>query len=81
MIRDAYQEFFDFMSEAHDLTLTQSEMDDIANQAKVLDRKVSLENWLRDKLDENERMHDYAVATDTVRRWIEDYNSKYGGEE
>jgi hypothetical protein len=34
---------------------------------------ISLENWLRNKLQENEEMHDYAVATDTVRCWIDEY--------
>jgi hypothetical protein len=34
---------------------------------------ISLENWLRNKLQENEEMHDYAVATETVRCWIDDY--------
>lgn len=35
---------------------------------------ISLENYLRNKLDENELMHDYAVATDSVRCWIQEYN-------
>jgi hypothetical protein len=35
---------------------------------------ISLENWLRDKLNETERMADYEVATDTVRCWIDEYN-------
>lgn len=34
---------------------------------------ISLENWLRNKLQENEEMHDYAVATETVRCWIDEY--------
>lgn len=38
--------------------------------------KMSLENWLRDKLDEKEKKHDYEVATDTVRAWIDLYNEK-----
>lgn len=35
---------------------------------------ISLVNWIRNKLQENEEMHDYAVATDTVRCWIDEYN-------
>lgn len=35
--------------------------------------KISLENWLRNKLQENEEMHDYAVSTDTIRSWIDEY--------
>jgi hypothetical protein len=35
--------------------------------------KISLENWLRNKLQENEEMHDYAVATETLRCWIDEY--------
>lgn len=35
---------------------------------------ISLENWLRDKLDEIESMHEYSIATDTVRAWIDLYN-------
>ena len=35
--------------------------------------KISLENWLRNKLQENEEMQDYSVATDTVRCWIDEY--------
>lgn len=34
----------------------------------------TLEDWLRRKVDENEKMHDYAVATDTIRVWIDIYN-------
>lgn len=34
---------------------------------------ISLENWLRNKLQETEEMHDYAVATDTLRCWIDEY--------
>lgn len=34
---------------------------------------ISLENWLRNKLQENEEMQDYAVSTDTVRCWIDEY--------
>lgn len=34
----------------------------------------SLENWLREKLNEVEKMHDYGVATETVRCWIDEYN-------
>jgi len=34
---------------------------------------ISLENWLRNKLQESEEMQDYAVATDTVRCWIDQY--------
>lgn len=36
---------------------------------------ISLENWLRNKLQENEEMHDYAVSTETIRCWIGEYNS------
>lgn len=35
---------------------------------------ISLENWLRNKLHEVERMQDYSVATDTIRAWIDLYN-------
>lgn len=34
---------------------------------------ITLENWLRNKLQKNEEMHDYAVATDTVRCWLDEY--------
>lgn len=34
---------------------------------------ISLENWIRNKLQENEEMHDYAVATDSVRAWIDEW--------
>ncbi len=34
---------------------------------------ISLENWLRDKLDENESMHDFAVATETIKCWIDEF--------
>lgn len=32
---------------------------------------ISLENWIRNKLQEVEEMQDYEVATDTVRVWID----------
>lgn len=35
---------------------------------------TSLENWLRDRLYEVERMHEYSIGTDTVRAWIDLYN-------
>ena len=38
-------------------------------------RTVSLKNYLRDKLHQQEEMHDYSVATETVRVWIEQYES------
>lgn len=38
------------------------------------DMNISLENWLRDKLDEVERKGAYAVAMETVRAWIDLYN-------
>lgn len=34
---------------------------------------ISLENFLRNKLQENEEMQDYAVATETIRYWIDEY--------
>lgn len=36
-------------------------------------RTISLKNWIKNKLQEVEEMHDYDVATDTVRVWIEEY--------
>ena len=35
--------------------------------------KITLENWIRNKLQENESMSDFAVATDTIRCWIDEY--------
>jgi len=35
---------------------------------------ISLENWLRKKLEENEKMHDYSISTETVRILIDEYN-------
>lgn len=35
--------------------------------------KITLENWLRNKIDEVESMHEFGVSTDTVRCWIEEY--------
>lgn len=32
---------------------------------------ISLENWIRNKLQEVEETHDYQVATDSVRAWID----------
>lgn len=39
--------------------------------------EISLENWLRNKLQENEEMQDYSVATDAVRAWIDEYNHSH----
>lgn len=36
---------------------------------------ISLENWIRNKLHENEEMHDYSVATDSIRCWIDEWNA------
>lgn len=38
--------------------------------------KISLENYLRNKLDEVESMHSYELATDTIRCWIDEYNEQ-----
>lgn len=40
---------------------------------------ISLENYLRDQLSQIEENHDYSVATDTVRAWIDTYNSSKEG--
>ena len=45
----------------------------LSNQPNNDGRLISLKNFIRNKLQENEEMHDYAVATDTVRCWIEEY--------
>lgn len=41
---------------------------------KLSDMNISLENWIRNKLQEVEEMQDYSVAIDTVRCWINEYN-------
>lgn len=38
--------------------------------------KISLENWLRNKLDEVESMHNFNVGTETVRCWIEEHTEQ-----
>lgn len=38
--------------------------------------KISLENWLKNKLDEVESMHDFNVGTETVRCWIEEHSEQ-----
>jgi hypothetical protein len=35
---------------------------------------ITLENWLRNKLQETEEMLCYDLATDTLRCWIDEYN-------
>ena len=34
---------------------------------------ISLENWLRNKLQETEENLYYEIATDTLRCWIDEY--------
>lgn len=34
---------------------------------------MTLKNWILNKLDDYEKTQDYAVATDTVRCWIEEW--------
>jgi hypothetical protein len=41
-IADKYQEFFNFMSQEHDLTLTISEMDEIVSEAQKLVKKLAI---------------------------------------
>lgn len=41
-IADKYQEFFNFMSQEHDLTLTISEMDEIVSEAQKLAKKLAI---------------------------------------
>lgn len=35
--------------------------------------KITLENWLRNKIDEVESMHEFGVSTDTIRCWVDEY--------
>lgn len=37
---------------------------------------ISLENYLRNKLDEVESMHSFELATDTIRCWIDEYKNQ-----
>lgn len=37
---------------------------------------ISLENYLRSKLYEVERMASYELATDMIRCWIDEYNEQ-----
>jgi hypothetical protein len=34
---------------------------------------MTLENFVRNKLQETEEIHDYCVATETVRIWIDEH--------
>ena len=43
-LADKYQEFFDFMSQEHNLTLTISEMNEILSEAKKLESKLHQPN-------------------------------------
>ena len=38
---------------------------------------MTLENWLRNKLQEIEEMHEYSIATDAVRAWIDLYSKEF----
>lgn len=38
--------------------------------------KITLENYLRNKLDEVESVHSFELATDTIRCWIDEYNDQ-----
>lgn len=40
----------------------------------IVENELSLDGFIRDKLSEIERMHDYSVGTDTVRCWLDEYN-------
>ncbi len=37
--------------------------------------KTSLEDWLRDKLQKAEKLRDYAIATETVKIWINEWEA------
>ena len=47
-IADKYQEFFDFMSQEHDLILTIEEMDEIIFEAERFVKKRTIPNDLAD---------------------------------
>ena len=36
-----------------------------------------LENWIINKLQEIEEMHEYSVATDTIRCWIDEFKERF----
>jgi hypothetical protein len=41
-IADKYQEFFNFMSKEHDMTLTMSEMDEIVSESQKIVKKLAI---------------------------------------
>ena len=41
-IADKYQEFFNFMSQEHELTLTIEQMDEIVSEAQKLAKKLAI---------------------------------------
>ena len=45
-VADKYQEFFNFMSQEHNLILTISEMDEIVTEAQRLVKKFDIDNAL-----------------------------------
>jgi hypothetical protein len=53
------------------------DVDHIPDIGKMVEEEtttLSLENWIRNKLAENEEMHHYDIATESVRIWIDQYN-------
>lgn len=62
----------------HDVILLKSELQEIEKILSETDDvpKISLENWIRNKLDEIERMADFSVGTETVRCWIDEYKDR-----
>ena len=55
-IADKYQEFYNFMSQEHNLTLTISEMDEIVMEAQRLVKKLSTPNIV----GQSEQLKDFA---------------------
>lgn len=38
---------------------------------------ITLEDWIRNKIQENEEMHEYSISTEALKVWIDDYNKMY----
>jgi hypothetical protein len=69
-IADKYQEFFNFMSQEHDLTLTISEMDEIVSEAQKLVKKLAIPHVGQSSRDD--LLIDYAAKV-----FVDSAKSKY----
>lgn len=83
LLSNNYQEFFNFMSQEHDLTLTLSEMDEIVQEAAKLKKVIDDKNaaHVKQYTDALEVIYEPSIHNDSVvlaaKSFVDAYEEGY----